>query len=95
MLICFVGDLLQAFSNITRIKIIICLGEKEKNVTRLIDHCNLSQSALSQHLAKLRDAGIVECERKGKEIIYSVKDKDVVRIAKEIYKKLEKQNVKS
>ena len=60
-------DFYNAFSNKVRIGLISCL-EKEKTVTELINTCNLSQSAVSQHLAKLRKANIVSTKRQGKQI---------------------------
>lgn len=63
---------LSSFSNKVRLQLIICLAKGEKNVTQLIGNCGLSQSAVSQHLEKLRSAGIVKTKRDGKEIIYSL-----------------------
>jgi DNA-binding transcriptional ArsR family regulator len=54
----------------------------EKSVTELLSRCDLSQSALSQHLKILKDAGIVTCARDGKKQIYSIKNKKVLQIAK-------------
>ncbi len=62
--------LLHAFSNEVRLKIIICLKHGEKNVSELIGNCDLSQSAVSQHLEKLRKSGLVTTRREGKEIYY-------------------------
>ena len=63
---------LSAFSNKVRLQLLICLSKGNKNVTQLIGNCGLSQSAVSQHLEKLRSAGIVNTKRDGKEIIYSL-----------------------
>jgi len=69
----------KAFSNEQRLKLLRCLS-KPKNVTDLLDHCDLTQSALSQHLKVLREAGLVETKREGKEIIYGVGHKQVLKI---------------
>lgn len=65
-------SLLSSFSNQTRLQLITCLSTGEKNVTQLIGNCGLSQSAVSQHLEKLRSAGLVITRRKGKEIYYQL-----------------------
>ncbi len=74
-------DIYRAFSNHNRVKLILCLS-KAKNVTDLLGLCNLSQSALSQHLKVLKDEGVVVCKRDGKNQIYSVEDKKVLDVAK-------------
>lgn len=74
-------DIYKAFSNENRVRLIVCLS-KAKNVTDLLSLCTLSQSALSQHLKILKDAGIVTCKRDGKQQIYSITNKKVLEIAK-------------
>lgn len=92
MLIYYVGNILEAFSNQTRVKIIVCLSKKEKNVTEIIENCELSQSAVSQHLMKLKKEGIISCQKKGREQIYKVNDPEVKKIATKIYKLIKKEN---
>jgi len=69
----------KAFSSEQRLKLLRCLS-KPKNVTDLLDYCDLTQSALSQHLKVLREAGLVKTKREGKEIIYGVGNKQVIQI---------------
>lgn len=76
-----IKDIYRAFSNQNRVKLILCLS-KAKNVTDLLNLCDLSQSALSQHLKILKDEGLAICERDGKSQIYSIKDRKVLDIAK-------------
>lgn len=73
------NNIYKAFSNEQRLKLLRCL-EKPKNVTELLDHCSLAQSALSQHLKILRDAGVVKTKKEGKEVVYSVGGKKVTLI---------------
>lgn len=84
---------LEALSNTTRLKLLICLSESEKNVTQLIDKCDLSQSAVSQHLKKLKDAGLIESKKSGREQNYKVRNKSTIKIAKELLKFLEGNNI--
>jgi DNA-binding transcriptional ArsR family regulator len=74
-------DIYRVFSNKNRVRLIVCLA-KAKNVTDLLSLCDLSQSALSQHLKVLKDEGVAICERDGKNQIYSVKDKKILEVAK-------------
>jgi predicted transcriptional regulator len=68
-------NILKVFSNNTRVKILACLAEKDRNVTGLIKNCGLSQSAVSQHLKKLKDADLINCENNGREKLYKINQK--------------------
>ena len=67
-------NLLKAFSNENRLKILCALYKGEKNVGELEAIVMLSQSALSQHLARLRKDGIVNTRREAQTIYYSLAD---------------------
>ena len=75
---------LRAFSSLARIKILFCLKNKEKNVGELIKNCGLSQSAVSQHLKKLKNFGLVSCQKQGKEVYYKLTKKTAAEIAKKL-----------
>jgi DNA-binding transcriptional ArsR family regulator len=77
-------NVLRAFSSLPRIKILICLKEKEKNVGELIKNCGLSQSAVSQHLKKLKNWGLVSCYKQGKEVYYKLTKKQAALIAEKL-----------
>ncbi|GIW61666.1 MAG: hypothetical protein KatS3mg089_0518 [Patescibacteria group bacterium] len=62
--------ILSALCNPTRLQLIQCISQKPKSVSEMISICGLSQSAVSQHLAKLRRAGLVITEKKGKTVYY-------------------------
>ncbi len=72
-------NIYKAFSNATRLMLLRCLY-KPKSVTEMLEHCSLTQSALSQHLKVLRDAGVVKTRKKGKIIEYSISNNKVVQI---------------
>lgn len=71
----------RALGNIDRVKLLRCL-ERPKTVTELLDHCELGQSALSQHLRILRDAKLVTTIKEGKFVRYGVANKQVQTITK-------------
>jgi DNA-binding transcriptional ArsR family regulator len=58
----------------------------EMSVNALSDKLELSQSALSQHLARLRDDGLVTFRREGQTLYYHVADPRVVTVMKTLKK---------
>jgi len=74
-------DIYSAFGNQVRAKLILCLANKPKNVTELIGTCQLSQSAVSQHLAKLKQSGLVETKKEGQTVWYSLRYKKAADIS--------------
>ncbi len=64
------AKLLTALANARRLAILCELIEGERSVGELVDAVGLTQSALSQHLAKLRAAGIVATRRDAQTIFY-------------------------
>lgn len=78
----------EMFKNIAhpvRLCILAMLIKEEKsNVTDI--HCciDVPQPTVSQHLAKLKSAGIVSADRNGTEIIYKIKNQEVKHIVEEI-----------
>lgn len=65
--------LLRSMSNDRRLSILLLLRSKEMPVGEIADTINLSQSALSQHLAILRADGLVKTRRQAQSIFYSLK----------------------
>jgi ArsR family transcriptional regulator, zinc-responsive transcriptional repressor len=68
------ANLLKQVSDPTRLQVITLLSEHEHNVGGLCDRLNISQPALSHHLALLRHGGIVERRRLGQNNFYTLTD---------------------
>ena len=85
------SSVLSALANPVRIKLLTCPTKKPKNVSFLINNCGLSQSAVSQHLEKLRLAGLVTTTREGKEIYYGLVNKKTAKISYLLLKFLEEE----
>ena len=66
------ATMLKAIANESRLLILCHLEGKEMSVTELNDHLELSQSALSQHLAVLRKNELVTTRRESQTIYYSL-----------------------
>lgn len=71
------SKLLKALANDKRLMILCSLAEGELSVSALNERINLSQSALSQHLAKLREDGMVNTRRQSQTIYYSLASNQV------------------
>lgn len=68
------AELLRILANEHRLMVLCHLLDREMNVSELLDVIPLSQSALSQHLSKLREHGIVETRREGLMVHYRIAD---------------------
>jgi len=66
------AGLLKAMSNPVRLLVLCQLAEGEKSAGELGQVADVSQSALSQHLALLRERGLVRSRRAGQSILYSL-----------------------
>ncbi|MEY2929948.1 MAG: hypothetical protein RL033_697 [Pseudomonadota bacterium] len=66
------ADFLKALGNEQRLLILCSLLEGPMSVGELNQRVELSQSALSQHLALLREAGLVDTRREAQSIFYSL-----------------------
>jgi DNA-binding transcriptional ArsR family regulator len=64
--------LLRSLGNEQRLLILCHLVEAELGVGELLLRLDLSQSALSQHLAVLREAELVQTRREGLQVFYSI-----------------------
>lgn len=74
------AELLSALGNSKRFLIMYHLLHKELSVGAIATEVGLSQSALSQHLAKLRNLGLVETRRDKQTIYYSCRSEEVSRL---------------
>ena len=77
--------MLKQLAHAGRLMILCSLVEGEKTVGQLIDLVGLSQSAVSQHLAKLRDARLVEAEKRGQMVYYRILSMEAQTILLTLY----------
>ena len=67
------ASLLRAINHKLRMEILLYIDQNDKiNVNKIYNTLNLEQSITSQHLRILRMAGIVETQRDGKFIFYTI-----------------------
>lgn len=72
------AEILRTLASPRRLEILHRLAEGPREVSRLADELEISQPNVSQHLAVLRSAGLVETERLGREVRYRLADPDVM-----------------
>ena len=71
---------LKAISHPLRLKILCVLGDREISVQDIVDHVGTSQSNISQHLAILRDKGILASRKDANRVYYRVGDSRTLRL---------------
>jgi len=74
------ADLMKALGNESRLMILCTLAGGERSVGNLNEIVPLSQSALSQQLARLRQQGLVTTRRESQTIFYSLTPGPVDRV---------------
>jgi len=72
--------LMEMLSQPVRLRILCALSEKQWSVVKLAEAVNLSQPAMSHHLRKLREAGLVKTERDAQTIYYSLNGREVTEV---------------
>jgi len=72
------AEVLKTLSNPRRLEIIHLLADGPREVTRLAEEMGISQPNVSQHLALMRAAGVVEAERNGREVRYRLSDPEII-----------------
>ena len=72
------AGILKTLSNPRRLEIIHLLADGPREVTRLAEEMGISQPNVSQHLALMRSAGVVEAERDGREVRYRLSDPEII-----------------
>lgn len=82
---CEAADFLKVIANDRRLMILCELLKGERSVGELETVVGLSQSALSQHLAKLRRSRLVKTRRESQAIYYRIADPGVSKIVSVLY----------
>ena len=76
---------LKQLSNKTRLMVLCSLLEGERSVTELLENVPVTQPVLSQHLALLRDAQLVDTRRAGQTIYYRLADERIKQTMNLLY----------
>ena len=73
-----VANMCKALNDSKRLLLLYALSDGPHSVTELCEVLEAPQSNTSQHLAVLRSAGMVETERSGNSVVYSLRHPDVI-----------------
>ncbi len=79
------ASILRALANPTRLAVALRLLQSPCTVAMLETDLQVRQPNLSQHLAELRDAGIVSAERQSRNMIYSLADDERRRLVEALH----------
>lgn len=79
------ASMLRALAHEARLRVLCDLVEGERSAGELVERSGLSQSALSQHLARLRQDGLVATRREAQTIFYRIADAKAARILGVLY----------
>ena len=71
---------LKAMSHPLRLRILCTLGDQEVSVQDIVESVGTSQSNISQHLAILRDKGILASRKDANKVFYRVSDTRTLRL---------------
>lgn len=74
------AKLMEMLSQPVRLRILCALSVQPWSVVKLAEAVNLSQPAMSHHLRKLREAGLVKTERDAQTIYYSLQGQEVAEV---------------
>lgn len=67
------GDVWKALSDPTRRKILALLKDKDMNAGEIANEFNMTKPSISNHLNILKQADLVDAEKQGQNVIYSLK----------------------
>jgi len=73
------AELLKALAHPKRLEILHLLRYQSLNVSEMVEMLGLPQANLSQHLMVMREAGVVESQKVGKEVFYRLSEKNFVK----------------
>lgn len=77
------AELLALLGDRTRLTLLHALSGGEADVGTLTEVCGAARPAVSQHLARLRLAGLVDTRKEGRRVIYSLRDGHLRRLVAE------------
>jgi DNA-binding transcriptional ArsR family regulator len=76
-------EVLGLLADRTRLALLRRLGEGEADVTTLTQACGASRTSVSQHLARLRLAGLVTTRKEGRRVVYALRHGHLRRLVAE------------
>lgn len=75
-------DIFQAIADPTRRSILLSLTEKPKNVNHIADQFEMTRQAVSLHVKYLKECGVINIEKKGRERYCNLEVEKIIEIDK-------------
>ncbi|MFO1143955.1 MAG: metalloregulator ArsR/SmtB family transcription factor [Amaricoccus sp.] len=82
-----VAGFLKGLANPQRLMILCCLVGGEKHVGALIEATGIAQTSMSQHLARLKDEGIVAVRREHRTLYYRIDHPAALEVMETLYRR--------
>ncbi len=79
-----VSQLLKILAHPDRLRILCRLLDGKATVGEITEFCEISQSATSQFLARMKTEGLLSSEREGSYVYYSIADRRLVQLLRSI-----------
>jgi len=79
-------EFFKALANPMRLMLLDILQEGEKSVSDLLEHTGSKKANLSQHLSALRERGLIDARREGRNVYYSVSKTKLSKLFHEVHK---------
>lgn len=76
--------LAKSLSDENRLRILLCISDRKKSVSAIVEELQLSQPLVSHHLKELKRSLLVKVERDGPFIYYEIADKRIIDILKDL-----------
>ena len=76
--------LAKSLSDENRLRILICVSNGQKSVSRIVEELGLSQPLVSHHLKELKRSLLVKLERNGPFVYYEIADSRIIEILKKL-----------
>lgn len=89
------AEFLKALAHPVRLEVIDYLRKSEASVGTMVADLGVEQSALSKHLALLRQAGILSSRQEGVTVFYAIRDRDIFLVLRPIAEILRKKLIES
>ena len=78
---------LKSLAHRDRLKILCTLVNQELSVSEIVENVGLRQSAVSQHLARMKEEGLLGARRDGRQVHYSIADPTALSIIMILYER--------
>ncbi len=75
-----VVERLRALADESRIRLLLRLKRGPASVGELARELGVAQPSVSKHLSVLKQAGLLDCERRGTAVIYSIRDQSIFEL---------------